>query len=711
MAGFVEWVIELAGAYPEAVALIAFTTALLESIAVVGLVVPGTVILLALGALVATGAVNLWELLAWVSAGALIGDLASFFVGRHWHAGIRRFGPLQRNPGLLARGEAFFRRRGVMSVVLGRFLQPTRAIVPMVAGMADMPPRRFIPAVLVSVAIWAPSTILPGVLLGATLHLAAAVSMRLVLILVLLGLAVVLAVVLWRLVMGRGVTLALVVIRRLGDWAAYRDTPIQRLLHGIMQRSRGEGWIVAGLGIVAALSLWAFVVLLEDMVHGSPLARADSAVFNLLLGLRTAWADSVMVVFAALGDAVIVAAVFMVVFALLMGRNARRAAGHWVAGMAGAVLFAGVTAWLLHMPRSLPLADHYTPVLAALPSGHATANAVLYGLLLLLLLPELGYRSRLVFTAAVGLLVTTIAFARVYLGAHALSDVLGGLTFALAWISIVGASYYSGRRLRPLRAPWLASAVALTLVVVGSAHIGRGHADDLARYAVLPEPATLPVSTWQAEGWRDLPAGRIDLAGEVEEPLLLQWAGDPAALAAGLSPHGWHQPPEWTVAGALTYLLPDAGIVDLPVLPRLHDGRVAELTLIRPVADDPYLRHVLRLWPADVELGDEDGTPMALWLGGLAQERLVRIPWLTSWVESDAIGDRRALALLADALPTTRAVGPRRMDLPNAPHVLLGGAPIESTGSRLGAQLLRQAPRIALRSRRDAARRRLRACR
>ncbi len=58
-----------------------FLAALLEAVPVVGSVIPGSTIILALSALVPGGELNLWWVLAAAIAGALLGDGSAFWIG------------------------------------------------------------------------------------------------------------------------------------------------------------------------------------------------------------------------------------------------------------------------------------------------------------------------------------------------------------------------------------------------------------------------------------------------------------------------------------------------------------------------------------------------------------------------------------------------------------------------------------------------------
>ena len=100
-------------------------------------------------------------------AGAIAGDGTSFWLGRHYHAIIRRTWPIRTHPAILERAEAYVALHGGKSVFLGRFVAPVRAIVPVVAGMANMSGRRFFAMNVLSALAWAAAHLVPGTLFGA----------------------------------------------------------------------------------------------------------------------------------------------------------------------------------------------------------------------------------------------------------------------------------------------------------------------------------------------------------------------------------------------------------------------------------------------------------------------------------------------------------------------------------------------------------------
>lgn len=151
---------------PEYAGLVVFSMSLAESLAIVGVLIPGVVILFGAGVLIGTGVLDFWTMCLWAIAGAVIGDGLSYWLGHHFDYLTERWRWFRLHPDHLARGVRFFEEYGDLSVALGRFFGPIRAIVPLVAGLMRMPPQRFYTANVLSALVWAPAYLLPGMLFG-----------------------------------------------------------------------------------------------------------------------------------------------------------------------------------------------------------------------------------------------------------------------------------------------------------------------------------------------------------------------------------------------------------------------------------------------------------------------------------------------------------------------------------------------------------------
>ncbi|HMH64087.1 MAG TPA: DedA family protein [Rhizomicrobium sp.] len=141
-----------------------FVAALLEAVPIVGSVIPGSTIILALSALVPGGELDIVGVFAAAIAGAALGDGTAFWIGHRSQREILSAWPMSRYPGVIAQSEAFFHRWGSLAVFFARFVPPIRAFVPITAGALGMSPPRFYAVNIAAILLWAPAHILPGVL-------------------------------------------------------------------------------------------------------------------------------------------------------------------------------------------------------------------------------------------------------------------------------------------------------------------------------------------------------------------------------------------------------------------------------------------------------------------------------------------------------------------------------------------------------------------
>ena len=143
-----------------------FLAALLEAIPIFGSIIPGSTVILALSALVASGNLKLVPVLAAAFLGAVIGDGLAYLVGYRSKESVLHAWPMSKYPHLVEDSKNFFHKYGTLAVFFARFVPPVRAFVPITAGALSMPPIRFFAVNILAVGIWAPAMVLPGVLAG-----------------------------------------------------------------------------------------------------------------------------------------------------------------------------------------------------------------------------------------------------------------------------------------------------------------------------------------------------------------------------------------------------------------------------------------------------------------------------------------------------------------------------------------------------------------
>src|SRR5258708_6923450 len=99
----VQGMIDVVGSHPHFALLAVFLLALSEAVPVVGTVVPGSTLILAISALATAAGISPWALLVAAVVGAIAGDGFSFWLGHRYHRQILRRWPLNRFPRLIER--------------------------------------------------------------------------------------------------------------------------------------------------------------------------------------------------------------------------------------------------------------------------------------------------------------------------------------------------------------------------------------------------------------------------------------------------------------------------------------------------------------------------------------------------------------------------------------------------------------------------------
>jgi hypothetical protein len=103
MTSYFDGLVDFVGAHPHLSFLAVFLLALSEAVPVIGTVVPGSTLILAICALATTAGTTPWGLLVAAVAGAIVGDGFSFWLGHQYRRQVLSGWPLNRFPGLIER--------------------------------------------------------------------------------------------------------------------------------------------------------------------------------------------------------------------------------------------------------------------------------------------------------------------------------------------------------------------------------------------------------------------------------------------------------------------------------------------------------------------------------------------------------------------------------------------------------------------------------
>jgi membrane protein DedA with SNARE-associated domain/membrane-associated phospholipid phosphatase len=622
-----------------------FFLAMSESLPVFGALVPGTAIIITLSTLVPSGVLVVWPLLGAATLGAIAGDGFSFWLGHHYHRQILSAWPFSRYPAAIKHSETFFAKYGNKSVFFARFLPGVRAFVPVLAGTLGMQIARFYAVNIFSAAVWAPVHILPGVLFGATLHALGPAAKPFGALLVTLAILSWLLIHAVRYALRKGMPILETAAETMQEKLATRQDRASRFAVRLLDPAGNELRAIGLLIIIIVMAAWLFFGILEDVFTGDPLVNADAAVYHLLQGFRSYPSDTVMVSITELGDTTVVVAITISVLAYLLWARAKHSAIFFASALAGASLINTAIKVALH--RSRPVDGLYTGWSAfSFPSGHSTANMVLYGAIAFLIVRH--GKGRLAVTApfVACIAILAIAFSRLYLGAHWFSDVVGGMAFGLTWLALLVVPVIR-RPKETLNAVVLATIPVIILSTVGVGHAISRHKADMARYAVQNNQSMQSFEAWWTFSGRMAQLRRIDLTGEQEEPYILEWAGPLEPLQKALLNAGWEISNSWTLGTATRLMNGAAASKDIPAYPLLASGRLADLVMIHSGAEID-LRLVLRFWTEDARVSGQHSA--ALWKATITKEHIARPIGIAAYPQEDGDGSEDGLPLLIDAL-------------------------------------------------------------
>lgn len=600
--------------YPHSGGIIAFTVVFLEALAVIGSVIPGAITMPTIGFLIGSATIPAGSTFFWAVCGALTGDYLSYLLGVYYQDKLANIWPFRKHPKLLERSQQFFRNHGGKSIFLGRFVGPVRAMIPLVAGMLKMRQFRFIFAAIPSAIIWVAVYMFPGIVLGAlSLELPPKAATKFTLYLLLI---VVLAWVAFWLVHLFFKRICIII-----------DFGIKKTWE-FMQRHMATRWITVMLEdprepdnhsqltliVLAGLSTLCFLVIFFSIVKHGVLTDFNSPIFYLLQSIRFRLLDYIMVGITMLGDEKILLLFGAVFFVVLLLKRYWYLAINWFA----LIFLCGATVVDLKKQIFSPRPAHMMEILktSSFPSGHTALALAIFGFLAVVIARELPKEQRKLPYKIAAIFVLLIAFSRLYLGAHWITDVAGSMFAALTIILLVTVSYRRRHTLRFSAKKFTVLAVTILMAVWLSFGV-MGYKKNYFEYALNYPVITIQAAGWQQQMYR-IPLYRLNRLGTPIQAFNVQWQGSLLQIKQNLLAQGWMEQP---VKLDLKWLLSSFSVSSVshhfPLLPQLYHNRSPVLILTKATTDNNVLL-ILTLWQSDILFV---GNEIPLWLGSIEFHR------------------------------------------------------------------------------------------
>lgn len=421
-----------------------FLVAFLESLTIIGSFVPGTLITLFFGFLASQNFFEIGDLIWFAAIGAILGDVASFYLGRkgtHLFKNENKLLKLSH----LEKGEKFFRRHGAKSLLLGRFAAPLRAIIPFIAGLSKMRQRPFWFWAVLGGFLWSAIYLFAGYFFGGALGAAEAWSARIGIFI--LAFAALLSVIWLAIEKGKPfysfIKSILISIKE----AVVLNPDVKKIVSRYprffsflakrLDRKKFSGLTLTFL-LASFIYIFAhFVGIVADIVASEPIVSADIRVENLLASFRNPALVKAFYFITVLGNTSIIAGLAAVLSILFFIWKKRHYIIPLFVSLAGSAAFVYIGKIIVHRPRPAGAIPVFIEQSFSFPSGHAAMAAAFYGFVMYFFWkewPHWKYRLNIVFLWIA--LSLAAGLSRLYLGVHYLSDVLGGYLVGLLWLII-----------------------------------------------------------------------------------------------------------------------------------------------------------------------------------------------------------------------------------------------------------------------------------
>jgi len=597
--------------------LIAFIVSFTESIAVIGSIIPGSVTMTAIGVLVGSGLIPISSTLFFGILGAILGDGLSYLIGYYFKSNIANYWPFKRYPKILISGEYFIKQHGGKSIFIGRFIGPIRATVPLIAGIMNMPVKKYFLASIPAGILWAPAYMLPGFLLGAaSLELPTSFSVGLIIfVLIALVLLWIKAKLLFYVYDKSKIQFDTYLNAK---WQKWRTRPKTKWFCHLLQN--GGHIEQTGQIFLCFLAILFFVLFttlfLAVKFHVPFLIKYNNIIYHLANSIRFANLDAIMVVIATFGYKYVLLFTTLVLILFFTAQKKYFIALHFfilsVAGSSAVFLCKQI----MYSPRPNSFALSAHKLSSSFPSGHETLAVIFYGFLIFLLAKQVKPRAKTILYYLAFFIILSIGFSRIYLNAHWLSDVIGGILLGLAILIMLMISY---NRAAPIGIKFgktvFAALLSLLFCVCFDASISSRAQLQLSKIHLLIKYTNENIWWHQNNKNFALPI-RSNRLGQPREPLNVQWLGNLANIKSSLQKSNWQNTATQNYFAIIKNIATENKVKHQSIFDKLYLDQHPMLDMVKTDKNENYKLHLL-LWKSGIKIVPQNQT---LWVGLLTRE-------------------------------------------------------------------------------------------
>ncbi len=437
---------------------IALFAALLETTIGIGLLIPGSTIILFMGGLAGKGYFDIGDLLWFVIIGAIIGDNINYFIGKKYGAKIFTKGFWFINPLYLKSGKNFFEKYGSKSVFISRFIPSVKEIIPLIAGTFGMKRLPFMVWNILGAIGWSIVWVLPGYFFAQSLNLAKIWLTRTGFFLIIFLAVFIIFYILKIILLKKGKQLfsflfsvwqsikqAIIANREVQKFTERHKTFFQFIQRRLNKNNfYGLPFTLLSLALIYIIFLLGGIA--EDIINSDLIVSADIRVANLLAIFRSAELTKFFFWITLLGKLQIVLIFTIATILILWIWKKRFYIIPLLLSIVGGEFLAFIGKIVFH--RARPSVAIYAEKSFSFPSGHAAIAVAFYGFITYIVIRNAKQWNKKINAFFIGfLIIILIGFSRLYLGVHYVSDVWGGyLAGAIGLIIAISFSEYFSYR-------------------------------------------------------------------------------------------------------------------------------------------------------------------------------------------------------------------------------------------------------------------------
>ncbi|MDO8575407.1 MAG: bifunctional DedA family/phosphatase PAP2 family protein [bacterium] len=376
--------------------------AIAEALPLIGSFIPGHIVIILGGFLAKLGVFNFWYVVIVAGIGAMTGDVIGYFVGKKYGMSfLTKYGPyFFINERHISRANSLLNSHTGKALVLGRFSPITRAFIPFLAGVSGVEKGKFWFFNIIGGTCWAFLSVSVGYIFGASYEYASIYIGKYILMAFVLGIFIV--------------------------WIYFF---LEKRQHLFSRRNL----ITLCINVI---SLFIFFKFIEDIFSFSAKLVNVDVWFNLLMvGMESPLGIGISRLFTLLADEKTAILISLIIVIGLFLKKRWHLIQFYLFNIIGGLSLGFLLKRVIE--RARPENALLVETSFSFPSGHAMTAGLVYGALAYLFYrSNLKKNTKILLNILLVIIVIGVMWSRIYLRVHWLSDVLGGLSFSIFWLTL-----------------------------------------------------------------------------------------------------------------------------------------------------------------------------------------------------------------------------------------------------------------------------------